>query len=61
MIPRVLLAALAAAVIFLGIHVELLAATAVIAGAILFVLYGIAGVIADCGGRIVPVRRRFAW
>ena len=61
MIPRALAAVLAAAVIFLGIHVVLLAATTVIAAAITFLLYGIARTVADCGWRTVPCRRRFAW
>lgn len=61
MIIRALFAALAAAVTFLGIHLVLLVATVIIAAAVVFLLYCIASVLADCGGRIMPCRRRFAW
>ncbi len=61
MIPRAVLAALAAAVTFLGIHVVLLAAVAVIAVALAVLAFAIARAVADCGWRVQPYRRRFAW
>lgn len=61
MIPRVLAAVLATAVAFLGVHVVLLAATVVIVATVAILLYLIASVITDCGGRTVPQRRRSAW
>lgn len=61
MIARALAAVLAAAVAFLGIHVVLLAAAVVIAAILAVLGFAIAGVLTDCGWRLQPCRRRFAW
>ena len=61
MTVRALFAAVAAAVIFLGIHVVLLVATVAIAAVIILLLNRIASTVADCGARTVPRKRRPAW
>ena len=61
MTARVLAAILAAAVALLGVHLVLAVAAAVIAVALAVLGFKIAVTVADCGWRVQPCRRRFAW
>lgn len=61
MIARVVLAVIGAAVAFLGVHLVLAVAAAVILVALAALGLSIATVVCDCGWRVQPCRRRFAW
>lgn len=61
MIARTVLAIVAAAVAFLGVHLVLAVAAAVIAVTLAVLGFKIAVIVADCGWRVQPCRRRFAW
>jgi hypothetical protein len=61
MIARALLAVLAAAVAFLGVHLALAVAAAVIVVILAALGLSIAILVAECGWGVQPCRRRFAW
>lgn len=61
MIARVLLATLAAALAFLGVHLVIAVAVVVIAVTLAGLTLAIAIAVAESGWRVHPCRRRFAW
>jgi hypothetical protein len=61
MTGRIIAATLALALAALGVHLVLAVAAVVIAVTLAVLAAGIFILVAECGWRIQPCRRRFAW
>jgi hypothetical protein len=61
MTGRIIAAALGLALAVLGVHLALAVAAVVIAVTLAALVLAIAVLVAECGWRVQPCRRRFAW